>query len=239
MRIKFYNALSVFLFSLCFVSSVSAQIILYDQTGNIGGSSASSQNFEPAFDTFDSMAADDFVVPGGTRWNVEQVYVLGTYGVFPGPLNSVNVAFYRDNAGLPGTTVAQFNSLIPDSGINPEITVTLPAPVQLNQGTYWMSLQTNIDFTVGGQWYWTEFAVQNNSESAWMNPGDAYTTGCTSWSRRITDCAVGISPDLTFQILGQAAAVIPAPTMTEWGMITFMLLAGTGAFYFLKKHRKS
>ena len=36
---------------------------LYDQYNNAGTTATSSQDFETAFDAFDSFTADDFVVP--------------------------------------------------------------------------------------------------------------------------------------------------------------------------------
>ena len=66
-----------------------------------------SQDFEAAFDAFDSFTADDFVVPNGQTWNVTGVDVAGEYTAGGGPADSFNVIFY-DNSGsnLPGNVVA-------------------------------------------------------------------------------------------------------------------------------------
>ena len=47
------------------------------------------------------------------------------------------------------------------------------------------------------------------------------------------------APDPTgidFSLSGQVTAV---PTMTEWGMIIFMLFAGLGAFYYLRRQPRA
>jgi hypothetical protein len=38
---------------------------------------------------------------------------------------------------------------------------------------------------------------------------------------------------------GQPGASVAVPTMTEWGMIIFMMLAGLGAIYYLRRNRKA
>jgi hypothetical protein len=38
---------------------------LYDQYNHASGVASNSQNFEPAYDTYDDFLADDFVVPPG------------------------------------------------------------------------------------------------------------------------------------------------------------------------------
>src|SRR5438094_4807671 len=84
------------------------QVVLYDQINNPaptpGG--VTSQDFEAAFDPFDSFAADDFVVPGGQTWNITEVDVSGEYSVGGGPAASFHVFFYSDTATLPGALVA-------------------------------------------------------------------------------------------------------------------------------------
>jgi hypothetical protein len=53
--------------------------ILVDQTDAPGINSYTSQDFEVSFDIYDNQGADDFVVPGGDTWNVNQVIALGVY----------------------------------------------------------------------------------------------------------------------------------------------------------------
>src|SRR5262249_32599241 len=67
---------------------------LYDQTGNASGTGVPSQNFEDEFDIYDDMLADDFAVPDGTWWKLNEIYIEGTYFDGTGPARSLNIAFY-------------------------------------------------------------------------------------------------------------------------------------------------
>src|SRR5215204_4821824 len=61
-------------------------VVLYDQYDNDSLAATSTQNFEADFDAFDDETADDFVVPGGETWNVNQVDVAGQYFNGFGPM---------------------------------------------------------------------------------------------------------------------------------------------------------
>ena len=98
--------------------------------GTPGG--VTSQDFEPSFDTFDSQAADDFVVPSGQTWSVTGVDVAGEYNS-GGPAVGFNVYFYNDAAGLPGTLVNSQLSQPFTGGATPVI--TLGSPVVLTADT--------------------------------------------------------------------------------------------------------
>src|SRR5437868_1270781 len=58
---------------------VAPNVTLYDQYNNAGTNSTVSQDFEAANDAFDNQLADDFVVPSGQTWNVNEVDVQGVY----------------------------------------------------------------------------------------------------------------------------------------------------------------
>jgi hypothetical protein len=79
-------------------------VVLYDQYDNAGALAVSSQDYETAYDTIDSFVADDFVVPAGETWNIDEVDVQGFY-FNGGPSPSFHVYFYQDAGGLPGTNV--------------------------------------------------------------------------------------------------------------------------------------
>ena len=81
-------------------------VILYDQNDNAGTNGVNSQMFAPPDAAFDNQAADDFVVPGGQTWTVQQVVVTGSYFNGAGPAPSFNVYFYNDAATFPGAAVA-------------------------------------------------------------------------------------------------------------------------------------
>ena len=54
-------------------------VVLYDQYDNDSLNATSSQNFEADFDAFDDETADDFIVPSGDTWTVNQVDAAGQY----------------------------------------------------------------------------------------------------------------------------------------------------------------
>ena len=155
-------------------------VTLYDQLNNPGTVSSSSQDFEAAFDPFDDFLADDFVVPGGQTWTINEVDATGIYFNGTGPAASFNVFIYQNSGGLPGTNVytATGQSYTTSGGdcITGTCTfsITLTAPAVLAPGTYWVSVQTRMDLAVGGQWGWTDRTVQSNNPAAWQNPGGGF-----------------------------------------------------------------
>jgi len=205
--------------------------VLYDQNDHQGTQSTSSQNFETSNDSFDDQAADDFVVPGGQSWVIQQVVVTGIYFNGPGPALSFNVWFHSDSGTLPGPVVAggtQLNSPYTDTaGI---FTITLPSSVLLGPGTYWVSVQANIDFGVGGQWSWTNRTTISNSGAAWRNPGGGFGSGCTSWGRRAFTCNISpTEPDQMFQILGVAGGPGGTPTPSPSPCVNYAFSIGSGS----------
>jgi subtilisin-like proprotein convertase family protein len=162
--------------------------ILYDQSATPTGGS-SSQNFETAFDAFDCQAADDFTVPAGQTWTITQVNVGGSPFSNPGPAASVNVTFYNNAGSLPGSVIQTFSNVTTFTNY-PDFNITLPSSVVLAPGTYWVSIQANMDFSIGGQWFWTNFGASNiGNEFAWQNPGGGFGI-CTSWGAGSTGCGV-------------------------------------------------
>ena len=176
-------------------------VVLYDQYDNDSLNATSSQNFEADFDAFDDETADDFVVPGGETWNINQVDAGGQYFNGPGPMISANVSFYADAGGLPGSQVAtRPNMTVVDSGGS--IVIAIPSAVTLGSGHYWVSVQANMDFAVGGQWGFEDRLVQSNAEAAWQNPGGGFGV-CPTWGGRNSTCGIdpGV-PDQVFRLSG-------------------------------------
>jgi hypothetical protein len=181
--------------------------ILYEQMANAGTNSLTSQNFEASLDIYDNQGADDFIVPVGETWSIESVDVLGVYYNGTGPAVSVNVWFYNNSSGFPGTAAAEILNIVPSGGLaTGAFTITFTPAVVLPEGTYWLSVQCNMDFATGGQWGWTE-QLQSTMESAWRNPGGGFGTPCTNWGYRVTNCAVGSAPyyDFSFRLNGTSS----------------------------------
>ena len=168
--------------------------VLYDQNNNDSGVGVSSQNFESAFDAFDSQAADDFVVPAKHPWNITSISVTGVFATPP----SENVTFYEDANGLPGDVESTQTAVGTGSGGSLTIPLT---DVTLGPGTHWVSVQANLDLNTGGQWFWEGRSVQNGNPAVWQNPGNGFGTGCTTWAT-MTGCT-GVGPDLMFSLSGR------------------------------------
>src|SRR5437667_11602383 len=189
------------------------QVILYDQYDNLGTNATWSGTLTD-FVGFDADLADDFVVPGGQTWNVESIDADGVYFGGSGPANSFNVFIYVDSGGLPGTQVySTLNQTWTQVGST--FTVNLSPAAVLTPGTYWIEIQANMTFSVGGQWGWTDRTVQSNSAAAWQNPGGGFGTPCTTWGQRGSTCGIdpGV-PDQVYRINGTIVTGTPTPTPT-------------------------
>ncbi|HET9047800.1 MAG TPA: choice-of-anchor R domain-containing protein [Chiayiivirga sp.] len=215
--------------------------VLYDQTDSAASDSITSQDFESAEDAKDNQAADDFVIPAiDGAWTINEVYVPGAYWNGTGPAPTVNVYFYQDAGGLPGAQVYSATGLVPTDASG-TFTIALTSPAVLTAGTWWVSVQARMDYSVGGQWGWTQRTVQSNSPSAWINPADGFGTGCATWGARLSTCGVGADVDLLFRLdgsVGTIAAATPTlvPTVNQWVLMLLGLsVIGIGAWG-LRRH---
>jgi len=131
-------------------------VVLYDQTSAPGTNSLASQNFEASFDIYDCQGADDFVVPA-PGWSIDLVENLGVYWNGTGPATSVNVWFLSNSGSLPGAILESRLNVVPTGGLSTgSFVIPISPAVNLAPGTYWISIQANLDFGVGGQYGWTE-----------------------------------------------------------------------------------
>ena len=211
-------AVCLFVFFVPVVRSRSAYIarspsaILYDQY-NSPVSGISSQNFEAAYNQYDDAAADDFVVPVGEVWYVEQVDVDGSYsGAGPGPASSLNVVFYENTvSNLPGSTICSYTTGYANGPASGDFVIALPSSCVLGPGTYWVAVQANQNVESNGQWHWQNRTVQANSGAAWINPGGGFGLGCTNWGRRSTCAPTSTGPDQAFRLSGIVRTPTAAP----------------------------
>ncbi len=211
------------------------QATLYDQTDSAAGNGAPDQDFEPAFDLYDTRGADDFEVPSGFWWDITQVQTVGTTGT-PGGA-TVNVWFYEDAAGMPGPQVCAYTGLTP-TDINGSLTIDLPTACR-TEGRTWLAIQVRQDWGTVGQHFWSNRTTQSYSPSQWENPGDAFGTGCTTWGNQAgtldgnpaTGCGVGggTNPDFLFALVGnQVAQEIGVPILGRAGALAMVLLLIAG-----------
>ncbi len=224
-----------------------AAILLYDQTDMASGNGAPDQNFEAAFDGYDSEGGDDFEVTFADGWTIEQVTTVGTFST-TGPTASVDVFFYADAAGFPDTgagALCTYPGVVPTSQTMGSYVLDLPAPCILPMGFYWVTLISNLDFGTAGQHFWSNRTTQSFSGGVWRNPGDGFGSGCTAFDRQTT-CGVGggTNPDFLFQILGQEGGaggggggdILAIPTLDVVGLIALLaLLAGAALFLMRRK----
>lgn len=171
-----------------------------DQSDNDTGIGQTSQNFEAAYPEFDSRGADDFTITKTCR--IKMVMVDGQYFNGPGPASSENVTFYRNYNGLPGGVISNQMNLPGEDDGSGNFTIRLSSPVGLRAGTYWVSVQANLDYDSGGQWGWNTNVQQRGSEAAWRNKGDGFGTGCVHYTALHTCVGEGQGADFSFMLHG-------------------------------------
>jgi hypothetical protein len=123
------------------------------------GNGVPSQTFSAANAAFDSVAADDFVIPGVGLASVCEVTIIGSYtaaGLPADPANTVVLNIHEDNGGEPGTVVFTESFLGTDVDPDGDATFTLAltgAPEFVGGTKYWMSVVTQMGFAVSGQFF--------------------------------------------------------------------------------------
>ena len=186
----------------------------------VAGNGAPDQNFEAAYDVYDSEGADDFTIPGGEIWNITEIFTAGTNAPPPGGVSaSVDIVFYEDAGGVPGAPVAG-GSFLGVLGTG-DTDHTVPVDVTLGPGTYWLGQVTNQDFGGGnGQHFWSNAAGTIGNEAVWRNPGDGFATGCTDFAA-ISSCGAppvgGGNGSFLFEVRG---TIIPEPSGVLMACIT-------------------
>ena len=156
--------------------------VLFDQSG-AAVNGAPSQNFESTFDQYDSQGADDFVVTDAAGWTVSAFNFQVSATSDPSSA-TYDIVVLPDAGGLPGASpVCSYPAAAGVlDGSNTALSVTLPSPCVLSQGTYWIEMVVNLDFLVGGQVFWSDFSSGSGANSKWQNPGGGFGTTCSTWS---------------------------------------------------------
>ena len=202
-----------------------------------------------------STIADDFVVTTTSTLTEIRVCFLST-------VTSAELYIYADNGGVPGpsvtapvfggpTTASVVTSTFNDNTsrcpgaygypgreymFNATTTgVTLPT---LSPGRYWLAVVGR--GSGSGRAFW---ATSTNNASAGALAfsaviGSSYF-GFAYWTPTIITQDASMR-SFAFDIDGVAggSSVTSIPTMSEWGMIIFMVLAGLGSVYYLSKQRR-
>jgi hypothetical protein len=180
--------------------------LLYSQVVD-GDTGVVSQVFDAKHAKLNSAGADDFVVPAGNIWWVKTLNIGGFY-TYPnnGPATSENVIFYHDKNGKPGKPVADGSYLgIVGRDVEGEFYIVLPPPgIRLKAGTYWLSVQANMDYK-SGYWAWNSGTVtqgQSGNPAVWENPANGFHTGCRKFTVETQCWPDGQGPGKYFAIYG-------------------------------------
>jgi hypothetical protein len=183
-----------------------ALTVLYDQNSDAQGYSDISQNFESSFDQYDSQGADDFTVPKGSIWVINEVDVAGLYFNGPGLAVSENVFIYKGSNKHPNKLVAEMDNVVgDDDGVGNFVINLGKKGIRLKKGgEYWVSVQVNMDFSAGGEWGWATRNTQVGTAAQWQNPGDGFATGCTTWSNEQACLGDTAGPDHMFTLRGKS-----------------------------------
>ncbi len=188
-----------------------AATVLYAQTSHASGTGHSSQIFEFRYAPDDDQLADDFTVPAGKTWTVSEIEAIGIYKLSTAgsKADSENVFLYKATAaGLPGLKIMQLNK-VKGKDTNGTFAFTLPKPVILKAGTYFVSVQVNMNFETEGEWLWEVTAKGTKtlgSSALFRNPRNGLQSGCKTW-KAVNSCVLDYyqaGSDVLFKILGTA-----------------------------------
>jgi len=204
-----------------------AQDLLVDQfdVTDISGF-YTAQNFEAGLEVYDNEMADDFTVPAGYQWLLEDLVFYGAYyncGItgFPpcGPTMSFTVTFYADAGGMPGAIAAGPYDIVSTDVLDTMVCdpvdgcvaqtfyiLTFPVGVVVGPGTYWVGAAANMGFATAGQVGIADNDIQHGNLPKWRNPGGGFGIGCTSWgtARTCFGVAAPAMSDYTWQLYGES-----------------------------------
>lgn len=185
--------------------------------------------------------ADDFVVPAGETWNITFVVSAGFTSAGAANPDSFGVNFYADAGGLPGMLLETRS--VPFGGVVNDATqeITLPTPVSLSAGTYWISVfgiyNTFNDLSTE-RWNWTTGTTGIGNEAALQDTG-SFFGGIIPWTAL---SGLGVTdPSAFFAIRGtlQNGTMLPppasVPTLGQWGLIAMILALMLGSAIALRR----
>jgi hypothetical protein len=187
--------------------------VLYDQTDNAGVATTNpaDPNFSPSNDLGGGggdRTADDFTVPTGQIWSIDEIDVGGAYSpTAPGQV--VNVYIYSDASGAPGPEL--LNEAATATG-GPNYAVPVTSAPLLAAGHYWLTVQQKFATTMSF-WAWTTRTVQSGDAAHWVAnvPVGQNCHQNDVWTVR-TACWTGTNPDQDFVIKGTNTTPPPPPS---------------------------
>ena len=181
--------------------------ILYSQNSDYAYSIISQNFTSGSLSSYDTAAADDFVVPKGKTWTVTRVDVAGIYFKGSGPASSEVITFYKNNHGHPGKVVGK--PMTVNCTDNAGSFACKIGRRKLAGGTkdtrYWLSVVANCDYNSCGEWGWTQTSTHKNP-GQWENPGGGLGTTCSTWNNT-SSCLTqsGVMDDYAFDLKGKSS----------------------------------
>jgi hypothetical protein len=166
-----------------------------------------SQDFEAAYDIYDSYLADDFTFTETTE--IEMIFVDGLGTLDQG--NQYFFSIYADDGGHPigtpngfglpewSTSVTAADAQVTLDGGNIYFQPTVP--ISIDAGTWWFVFYVNMDYDVGGQWFWEIADSSNGMIAQFVNPLDGFGSGATTWTD-IQTALTSTGHDLAFGFFG-------------------------------------
>jgi len=180
----------------------------HSQISNPSGGGAPAQDFEAAYDAYDCSVGDDFRVTWPDGWQIELIHTPGSYSL-AGPALDIAYGIYSDAGGFPGTSLCSGTAAI-ESDVGGDILSELPSTCFLHvPGTYWVSVAARMDYHPNGEWWVSAEAVTHGTIARWINPGDGWLTGCTSWSSCPLTVVDAAYRDMSFELLTDVLTVPP------------------------------
>lgn len=82
------------------------------------------------------------------------------------------------------------------------------------------------------------FTVTGASSGATCTATETVPAGYTANQTNCVNVALGGTCTITNTLIPAIAPAVDVPTLNEWGVIFFMVLAGLGSVYYLRKYRK-
>ncbi|MBE0638107.1 MAG: hypothetical protein IH598_06295, partial [Bacteroidales bacterium] len=212
--------------------------LLYEQSSVPSNEGAVSSQEFPDYPSYSTQATDDFFVPEGQTWVIEEISVLGQYSSGGGPSQMANLFILQNNPvgnepGEPFTEYMDFPVIsTPEGNLHFDL-LNAPGfgPLVLNPGHYWISIQPDMAYEPYGQWYWNKQESPTlNQEFYWRNPGGGFGIGCIDWT------AASLVPwgqpvedlNLSFSLFGNYTSVILCPIVFAGNDATIM--AGNSYF---------
>lgn len=186
---------------------VSAQgTVLHDQANSLGFNSYTSEDFQPASDPVDSLIADDFTVPVGQSWTVNQMDVIGEDNQFMGmsPPPFVNIIIYATAGTLPGSELFH-QSHIPGSNY-PNYSAAITGAPSLSPGTYWISMQEDGGGFMVPSWSWHGRLAQDGNQAVFEGPNGGWGGTCTTFKPLKTCFPTTDGVDMPWKISGSASS---------------------------------